>query len=88
MDLGSRSEASAAGVPPERAPCAELRSKKYFFLDGPPRRAEDVADGSGHVWCARTAMAVGPDARPVDVDLCSARRACYRPHFPSLERLT
>ena len=64
--------------------CAHLRSKKLFFLDGPPRSAAEITDGSCHFWCARTHLALGPDHFAVEPAHCDARRDCYRALFPSL----
>ncbi len=64
--------------------CSQLRSKKYFFLDGPPRSAAEITDGSCHFWCARTHQALGPDHFAVAPSDCDATRECFRPIFPSL----
>jgi hypothetical protein len=57
--------------------CARLASKKLCFRTAPPRVEEDVLDGSAHVWCTRTMLALGPDGRIVDTSLCRRGRACY-----------
>lgn len=62
--------------------CGELRSKRWFFLDGPPASAEDLLDGSNDCWCARTQMKVGPDDGLVDPQDCDASRSCFRPFGP------
>jgi hypothetical protein len=56
--------------------CIRLRSKKVYALDRRPETAEDVLDGSGHCWCTRTMMALGPDGERVDPERCRAGRDC------------
>lgn len=58
--------------------CAHLRSKKTFFLDGPPMDSAEVLDASGHCWCRRTQQAVGPDGEVVDPEDCRAGRSCFQ----------
>ena len=60
------------------APCADLRSKRFFFLKAPPRTAADLIDGSCALWCDRTQQAIGPDSQVVAPDDCRAGRACFR----------
>jgi hypothetical protein len=62
---------------PESALCIHLRSKKVYSLSAPPASREDVLDGSGHCWCKRTMMALGPDGERVDPDMCRKGRACF-----------
>ena len=63
---------------PGQAPCAELRSKRWFFLKAPPRSAEELMDGSNWCWCNLTSGRLGPDQEPVDPDDCVAGRGCWR----------
>ena len=63
--------------PVEGAYCLRLRSKKLYSASAPPRTREDVLDGSGHCWCTRTMMALGPDDERVDPDRCRAGRECF-----------
>ena len=58
--------------------CADLRSKKTYFLGGPPMESSDVLDGSGHCWCRTTQQAIGPDGEAADPEDCRAGRACFR----------
>ena len=59
--------------------CADLRSKKYYFLQSPPTTPQDVTDASEHFWCRRTQQAVGPDHEPVHQLDCKGSRACFKP---------
>ncbi len=59
--------------------CAELQSKKLFFLGRPPREESDILDASQSCWCRRTMQARGPDGEVVDPVDCRAGRACFRP---------
>ncbi len=61
--------------------CAELRSKKYFFLQQPPQESRDVLDASNDCWCSRTSDRIGPDHFPVHPDDCRAARECFRSLF-------
>lgn len=63
---------------PQSPFCADLRSKKYFFLQGPPMQASDMLDASNDCWCARTTQRLGPDKDLVHPDDCVAGRACFR----------
>ena len=58
--------------------CADLQTKKLYFLDGPAASEEELLDGSGHCWCLRTMQSLGPDGEPVDPAGCRAGRACFR----------
>lgn len=57
--------------------CARLRSKKWFFLEGPARTEEDLLDASNDCWCGVTQQKVGPDGRIVDPDDCRQKRGCF-----------
>ncbi len=57
--------------------CRDLRSKKYFFLDGPPRTEEELLDGSNYCWCQRTKLQLGPDDEPADAEDCQKQRECF-----------
>lgn len=70
--------AAAAPVSPLGPLCSELRSKKWHFLERPPRSSEELLDGSGHCWCAETMMSIGPDSELVDPDDCRSSRTCFR----------
>ena len=59
--------------------CGKLRSKKYFFLQGPALEEDDILDASNDCWCHTTLQKVGPDGRIVDPADCQAGRACYEP---------
>jgi hypothetical protein len=61
--------------------CAELRSKKYFFLQSAPMQSSDVVDNSNDCWCNRTCDRVGPDGDGVHPDECRAERSCFRSIF-------
>ena len=61
-------------------PCAELRTKRWFFLDRPPRSGAELLDASNHCWCAVTASSLGPDGDVVDPLDCTPARACCAPH--------
>ena len=58
--------------------CAELRSKKYFFLERAPLESAEVLDASNDCWCALTHDRVGPDLDGVHPDDCRASRTCFR----------
>jgi hypothetical protein len=58
--------------------CADLRSKRYFFLQAPPMESSDVLDASNDCWCERSHDRVGPDKDLVHPDDCRAGRACFR----------
>ncbi len=57
--------------------CAQLRSKKSYFLRGAPLSESDLLDGSGHCWCRKTMLALGPDGEAVHPSDCRAGRACF-----------
>ncbi|HEY7120748.1 MAG TPA: hypothetical protein VH475_29455 [Tepidisphaeraceae bacterium] len=58
--------------------CGELRSKKFFMLDGLPADESDFLDPSGHCWCYHTQQPIGPDGRHVSPADCGPGRHCYR----------
>jgi hypothetical protein len=66
--------------------CAELRSKKYYFLQAPPRVASDLLDASNDCWCARTSDRIGPDHDLVHPDECRSGRTCFRAIFGAAYR--
>jgi hypothetical protein len=73
-------DAKPVDAPIELSPyCRLLRSKRIFFLAGPPRTESDVLDASNSCWCARTMRALGPDRDVVHPDECRAGRSCYEP---------
>ncbi len=61
--------------------CRELRSKKYYFVQGVPTEESDIVDGSNHCWCSITMQAIGPDAHLAHATECKPDRACYRSLF-------
>ena len=67
--------------PLESPICADVRSKKYFFLQAAPMRSEDLLDASNDCWCNRTHDRVGPDGDGVHPDDCREARACFRAIF-------
>ena len=74
--------ANETTVPLMQSPfCRELRSKKYYFVQGVPMEETDILDGSNHCWCSKTMQAIGPDADLVHPSECKAGRACYRSLF-------
>jgi hypothetical protein len=58
--------------------CGDLRSKKYFLMDGLAKEAEDYLDDSNHCWCYHTQQVVGPDGGIVMPTRCVPGRTCYR----------
>ncbi|MEW6073505.1 MAG: hypothetical protein AB1726_13055 [Planctomycetota bacterium] len=60
--------------------CAWLRSKRYYFLDRPPRDESEVLDGSQSCWCELTQEAVGRDGKIVDPRDCRDGRSCFQPY--------
>jgi hypothetical protein len=64
--------------------CARLRSKKTYFLAGPPRTEEDILEASGRTWCVHTMDAIGPDGKLVRPEACQAGRRCYEALGPTL----
>jgi hypothetical protein len=66
--------------PRDRAPCAELRSKRYYFLERAPASVAELLDASNDCWCARTSAHIGPDGDVVAPELCCwPERGCFRP---------
>ncbi len=63
--------------PPISPFCVHLRSKKYYFLQGPALEEEDLLDASGDCWCSATAMKIGPDKEVVDPRDCRNGRPCF-----------
>jgi hypothetical protein len=61
--------------------CDNLRSKKYYMLDGMPTEEAHILDASGYCWCFTTQGAVGPDGHRVGPSLCGPGRPCYRSTF-------
>lgn len=64
--------------PGESALCADLRSKRYFFLDHAPVVPADLVDGSNDCWCERTMQKLGPDSDVVHPEDCTSARSCFR----------
>jgi hypothetical protein len=58
--------------------CLHLRSKKSYFLREPPLEEGDLLDGSGHCWCQKTMLALGPDGDAAVPSDCRAGRACFQ----------
>lgn len=58
--------------------CGDLRSKKFFMLEGLPTDISDFLDPSGHTWCYHTQQAVGPDGMHAAPEHCGPDRRCYR----------
>jgi hypothetical protein len=61
--------------------CGELRSKKYFLVDGMATQLDDYIDATGHCWCFVTQQVVGPDGNKVNPNRCVPGRACYKSAF-------
>jgi len=57
--------------------CADLRTKKSYFLSAPAMTDREIMDGSGRAWCRRTMQAVGPDGELVLPEHCQRGRACF-----------
>ncbi len=81
----TRSSASA-GSALQSPFCGELRSKKFYLLNGPATEAGHYLDDSDHCWCFVTQQVVGPDGGKVNPHRCIAGRGCYRSAFGSAER--
>jgi len=58
--------------------CSELRSKKFFMIQGVATEAAQYLDGSDHCWCFQTMLPMGPDGGKVYPDRCIPGRACYK----------
>ena len=61
--------------------CGELRSKKYYLVDGMATQLDHYLDATGHCWCSVTQQVVGPDGGSVDPGRCVPGRACYKSAF-------
>jgi hypothetical protein len=57
--------------------CVHLLSKKSYFLRRPPAEEADLLDASGHCWCRKTMLVLGPDGRPVEPAECRPGRPCF-----------
>ena len=66
---------------PDSPICAELRSKKYFFLERAPMSAAKILDNANDCWCNKTCDRLGPDGEQVHPDACRSERACFRSIF-------
>ena len=60
--------------------CRDLRSKKFYRLERPPRDEGDILDASNWCWCARTDEALGPDDYAAEPEECQQGRKCFRPY--------
>ena len=58
--------------------CSELRSKKFYMLQGIATEAAEYMDGSNSIWCFKTQLPVGPDGGKVCTEKCVAGRGCYQ----------
>ena len=58
--------------------CGSLRTKKFYFLEGPAHTEDELLDASNDCWCKETQQRIGPDGEPVDAEDCTAGRTCYR----------
>lgn len=61
--------------------CADLRSKKFFFLESLPLSGKDMIGPDNHCWCRRTMQVVGPDGGRVRPEHCGTGRECYLSQF-------
>jgi hypothetical protein len=72
-------DGSSQGLSVIRTPfCGDLRSKKFFMINGVATSAEDYLDPSGHCWCYHTQQVIGPDGGFVEPQRCVPGRTCYR----------
>lgn len=62
--------------------CADLCTKKAYFLTAPALTEDDLVDASGRVWCRRTMQSVGPDGELVLPERCRRGRACFQGQGP------
>lgn len=60
--------------------CKNLRTKAMYI----PALAQNAFEGqdqepshSPHCWCTCTLTEVGPDDRPVGVQMCTGSRSCF-----------
>lgn len=58
--------------------CGELRSKKFFMIDGLATEAEQYLDATNYCWCFLTQQVLGPDGDKAKPDRCTPGRSCYR----------
>ncbi len=65
-------------TPPPTPFCRELRSKRFFFVQGVPTQVSQYLDGSDHCWCFLTQRPIGPDGGKVYPDRCVPGRSCYK----------
>ncbi len=72
------SETVEVAEPMVSAFCSELRSKKYFMIDGLATEADQYLDGSSHCWCYLTQQVIGPDGDRAKPNRCTPERSCYR----------
>ncbi len=63
--------------------CADLCTKKAFFLSAPALTADELMDASGRAWCRRTMQSVGPDGELVLPERCRSGRACFASQGPA-----
>jgi hypothetical protein len=63
---------------PQTPFCADLRSKKFYMLDVIPTKAEQYIDASGHCWCFKTDIVLGPDGSHALPEKCVPGRSCYK----------
>ena len=61
--------------------CDELRSKRFYLMDGLATDASHYLDATGHCWCFVTQQVVGPDGKRVHPSRCVPGRACYKSAF-------
>jgi hypothetical protein len=72
-------ETKPPGETPVASPfCRELRSKRFFAVQGVPTDASQYLDRSDHCWCFVTQRPIGPDGAKVYPDRCVPGRSCYR----------
>ena len=57
--------------------CGQLRSKKYFMLEGVATESAHYLDSTNHCWCRDTQQVVGPDGKRVHPSRCVPGRDCY-----------
>ena len=73
---GSERESGVPGI--RTTPfCTHLRSKKSYFIREPALEETDLLDGSGHCWCRKTMLALGPDGEAAGPSACRAGRTCF-----------
>jgi hypothetical protein len=60
--------------------CRHLRYKSMFVpaeSQGAPEDSDEFVNSSPPCWCNCTQCEVGPDDRPVGVQVCHNKRSCY-----------